>query len=104
MVPAAGPNLDETNAALDEPSRDQQLIALGGASIKLAHTLRLFVEVEGIGGFSLHLERHFIRLQPSLKLRILLQVLAVQLIELMNQVELTPLFRKRGVLIMDVLD
>src|SRR2546423_1272501 len=36
VIPASGPNLDEAHASFEQPSRNQQLVALGRAAIKIA--------------------------------------------------------------------
>src|SRR5262249_49746131 len=50
MIPAAGPDLDEPNPALDESSRDEQLVALDRAAVKVAELRRLLGQIEGVGG------------------------------------------------------
>ncbi len=104
MVPSPRPDLDESHAALDKPPRNQQLIALGRAAIKFARCLRLFVQVKRIRRFGLHFECHLIGLQPRFKLRLFLQILAVQLIELMDQIQLPALLGQRRVRIANVFD
>ena len=63
---------------------------------------RLLVQIKGVGRLGLHLERHFKGFQPRLQLRVLLQVLAVQFVQLVHQIQLPALFGQRRDRIADV--
>ena len=63
-----------------------------------------FLKIKRIGRLRLHLEGHFVRLQPRLELRVFLQVLAVEFVELVHQIQLAPLLGQRRVRVVDVLD
>jgi len=104
MVPSASPDLDKADAALDEAAGDEELIALGGAAVGIADSRGFFVEVEGVGGFGLHFEGHFVGLEAGFELGVFLEVLAVQLVELVDEVKLAGVVRQAGVLVVDVFD
>ena len=102
MIPAAGPDLDEADAALDEPARDQQLPALRRVAVQRADALRLLRQIERVGRFDLHPVGHLERLDARLELRVLLQLLAVHRVQLLHQIELAPLLVAAEVLVADV--
>ena len=77
MIPAAGPDLHEAHPALDQPARNEQLIALAGTPVSIPYGCRFFLDVERIRRLGLHLERHFVRLQARFELRVLLEILRV---------------------------
>ena len=91
-VPAAGPDLDEAHAALDQPARDEHLLALRRGAVHLADARRLLGDIEGVGRLGLHLEGHLEGLEARLELRVLLQLGRVDFVELMHEIELLPLF------------
>ena len=74
-------------------------IPIGGTNFR-----RLFGNVEGVGRFGLHLERHLIRLKARFELRVLLEILAVQFVQLVHQVQLPALFANHRVLVANVFD
>src|SRR5882724_8597896 len=59
MVPSPGPDLDEAHASLDEPARDEHLIALIRSAVEIADLIRFLVEVKGVSCLRLHLKGHF---------------------------------------------
>ena len=77
MIPAAGPDLHEPHAALDQAPRDQQLPALRRVAVERADILRLLRQIECVGRLDLHPVRHLERLDARLELWVLLQILAV---------------------------
>ena len=104
MVPAAGPDLDETHAAFDQPPGDEHLFALGAVAVELADVRGLLVHVEGVRGLGLHSEGDFVGLKTRFERGFLLQVLRVHLVQLLHVVQRAALFGGRGVLVPDVLD
>src|SRR5665213_3449191 len=61
-------------------------------------------DVEGIGCIRLHAVRHLEGLNAALKLRLILALFEMLLIELQKQVELSALFLWRRVAVADILD
>ena len=95
----------EDALAVDAVHHDEHLPALRGVrAVEVVHGLRLLRQVEGIHGLQLHLERKLIRLQARLQLPVLPHLLRVNFVELLEQVELPPLFGQRDELVADVLD
>ena len=105
MIPAAVPDLHESDTSFQEAPRNQHLPALLGiGAVALPDRFAFLAEVEGIGRFHLHLISQLKGLQARLQFRVFPQGLTVFLIELIEQIKLPPLLLPRGVIITDVLD
>src|SRR5205823_8212100 len=50
----AVPDLDEADAALNEPAGDEDLLGLRAGAVHIANMLRLLTHVEGVGRLHLH--------------------------------------------------
>ena len=75
VVAAAGVDLHESHAALNQPPREQQLVAeLAGAvlvaAVELLGLLRLVREVDGLGRGRLHAVRELVALDAALELAV----------------------------------
>ena len=93
----AVPELDEAHAAFEQPPRDERLPGVNAVAVHLADRLRLFADVEGVGGIHLHAVGQFERLDAGFQPRVLLPAaLLVFLVELLQQVELLALFLQRS--------
>src|SRR5207253_999760 len=53
-LPLAVPDLDEADAALNEPAGDEDLLGLRAGAVHIANMLRLLTHVEGVGRLHLH--------------------------------------------------
>src|SRR5690606_29230022 len=84
----AVPELDVTDTAFDESSRDQDLFRLYRIAVHLAGRLRFLADVEGIAGFHLHAIGELKALHAGFELRILLPRLLVAFVEGLKQIEL----------------
>ena len=104
VIPARVPDLHEAHAALDEPARDEQLLARLGVAVGGANVGRLLVDVEHIGGLGLHAERDLVGLEARLERRVLREVLLVERVERVDEVELAALLGLGDVGVADVLD
>src|SRR3954447_3951653 len=97
LVPQVrGGDLDEPHAGLGEPAGQQALptevVGLRGAdAVQLARRLRLPGEIEYRRRGRLHAEGQFVRLHHALDLRVVLGALQVGAVQMLDQVELTPL-------------
>src|SRR5579859_3436400 len=100
----AVPDLHEANAALEQAAGNEHLAGLGALAVHLADGLRLEADVKGVGGVHLHAVGQFKGLDARLDLRVFLALLLVTLVELLQKIELPPLFRQRNVIVFDVLD
>ena len=66
-IPARMPDLDEAHATFHQPSRQQQLPALFGVSIRKPRVSRFACDIKCIRGFHLHAECRLERLQSRLE-------------------------------------
>ncbi len=104
MVPAAGPDLDEADAAFEQAAGNEHLAALGGVAVKFLDVLRLAAEIEGVGGGGLHFEGDFVGFDAGFELGVLLEILGVQFVELLDQIQLPALFGFGNIGAADVFD
>ena len=98
------PHLHEAHAALDQAPGDQQLPRLRSLAVHLPDVLGLAVNVEHIRRLHLHPVRQLERLDSCLELRVLLSLGRMFAVELLNEIQLAPLFAQREATVLDVFD
>ena len=96
--------LDEADAALDQPAGDEELPGLDAGAVHVADVLRLLLDVEGVGGRHLHPVGQLEAGDPRLEVVVLGAGLLVPPVELGQEVELPPLVGLGHDRVADVLD
>ncbi len=98
------PDLHEAHAPLDQAPRDEHLPALGPGPVHPADFLRFPAEIEGISGFHLHAVSEFERLQARFEPGIVLSFPEVAIVDLPQEIELSPLAPFPDLVALDVFD
>ena len=91
VIPTAGIDLDEADAALDEATSAEELGTEVALTVHIAGLLGLLRDVERVGRGSLHAEGEFEGFNAGLELLVFLDGLHVAAIELGHEVELLAL-------------
>ena len=97
-------DLHEANAALHQPSGQQQRARLFAGTVCVDNTFGLTCHVEGFGGFRLHAKRELEGADAGLQERVVRPRFFVHLVQLRQQIELLALVGRRCRLAADVLD
>lgn len=96
VIPTTRIDLHEAHAALHGPTGAERFRGKVASTIGFEDGLRLFGDVEGIGGRGLHLEGRLAGLETGFGLLIALDALHVALVQAAHEVEWCALLVERG--------
>ena len=97
-------DLDVSNAAFGEATRDEDLTSLNVVAIHLPRGFGFLRDIEGIGSFRLHAKGEFQGLDPGFELRIGWPLLDVEVVELLDVGELAALLVGQEKLVLQIGD
>src|SRR5687768_11465768 len=84
LIPALVPDLHDAHSALDEPARDEQLLALSARAVGGPGVGGFLVDVEGVERLGLHAECDLVALESRLERGVALEILRVDFVELVD--------------------